>query len=285
MKSKSIQPLLLKREDELSKKELIRIGRTIHRANKCMDYREEKMFKYMERLGFSIGVLHMGDYKLGKVVAIERKESDFLSIIFEGRMFRQLSELREYYEYSFLVVTKPFSELKTELIGFKTKKILKLFREGSINIQEFEDRVKKVYDYCDSLLTGLIGSLCDRGFPPIFLPNRKIGAMVIDKILMKFYDKENRSVYYNPIIEKTAEDVLISMLMLFSGVGEVKAKKILDIQYALFGRGNLMNDIENVFKNLYIIYGCYSKELADLLGFGSVYGTVEKIIKRLENVA
>jgi len=281
--AKSIQPLLLKREDELSHKELIRIGRTIHRANKMMDYREESMFDYMEQLGFQICVLHMGDYKLGKVCAIERKETDFLT--FDGRMFRQLSEIREYYEYAFLLVTKPFSELRTELIKIKTKKVLRLFKNGDIDVDEFGERVKKLYDYANNYLCGLIGSLCDRGFPPIFLPDKEMGAKTIDRILMKFYDNTDRSVYFNPIIEKTDDDILMSLLMLFQGVGEVKAKKILDIQHALFGRGNLMNDIENVFKNLYIIYGCYSKELAELLEFGSVYGTVEKIIMRLENVA
>jgi len=132
-----------------------------------IDHREHwVMVEYLSHLGFE--VVHLktgeGDMKTERV-AIERKEDDFLPSLFDGRSLRQLSAMREASEFSYLLVTKSFQQVK----------------EGALK-----------QGVSEATLLSFVASLCAVGYPPIFIEGKHDAASLIHRIVGKIEDDKHR---------------------------------------------------------------------------------------------
>ena len=114
---------------------------------KRIDHREHWIMRqYLAQLGFEIVHLNTGSGDMAsRKVSVERKEDDLLPSLFDQRRLRQLSAMREEAEFSYLVITKSWEEIKLDA----TKKGMSV-----------------------RTLLGYIASLCAVGYPPIFMPDK-----------------------------------------------------------------------------------------------------------------
>ena len=112
-----------------------------------VDHREYWLMKdYLSGLGMEIAHLHTGEGDVSsRRVSIERKEDDLLSSLFDNRRLRQLGAMREEAEFSFVVITKSWSEVKKDAA------------ERGVS---------------DRTLLGYIASMCAVGYPPLFIEDR-----------------------------------------------------------------------------------------------------------------
>jgi ERCC4-type nuclease len=132
-----------------------------------VDHREHWVVaEYLNNLGFEIVHLETGKGDISsRRVSVERKEDDFLPSLFDDRRLRQLGAMREEAEFSYLVVTKSYNEIKAD-----------------VAMRGVNERV----------LIGYIASLCAVGYPPVFLPDKHDAAELIRRIVEKVEDDEPR---------------------------------------------------------------------------------------------
>ena len=132
-----------------------------------IDHREHWVVaEYLNNLGFEIVHLETGKGDVSsRRVSVERKEDDFLPSLFDDRRLRQLGAMREEAEFSYLVVTKSYNEIKAD-----------------VAMRGVNERV----------LIGYIASLCAVGYPPVFLPDKHDAAELIRRIVEKVEDDEPR---------------------------------------------------------------------------------------------
>jgi len=132
-----------------------------------IDHREHwAMLGYLGDLGFEIVHLDTGTGDVASTrVSIERKEDDLVPSLFDDRRLRQLSAMREEAEFSYLVVTKSYSEIKAALAE---------------------------RDISDTVFISFIASLCAVGYPPVFIDDRFDGAALMGKIVGKIEDDKHR---------------------------------------------------------------------------------------------
>jgi ERCC4-type nuclease len=199
-----------------------------------VDHREHwTMLGYLGDLGFEIVHLDTGTGDVASTrVSIERKEDDLVPSLFDGRRLRQLGAMREEAEFSFLVVTKSYSQIKAALAE---------------------------RDISDTIFISFIASLCAVGYPPIFIDDRHDGSALMGKIIGKIEDDKHRlyiprprgakpSDYRNALIEalpkvglKTRRKLVerfgsvaslsqatVDELAAIEGIGKVTAQRIFD---------------------------------------------------------
>jgi len=199
-----------------------------------IDHREHwAMLGYLGDLGFEIVHLDTGTGDVAsKRVSIERKEDDLVPSLFDDRRLRQLGAMREEAEFSYLVVTKSYSEIKAGLAE---------------------------RDICDTVFISFIASLCAVGYPPVFIDDRFDGSALMGKIISKIEDDKHRlyiprprgakpSDYRNALIEalpkvglKTRRKLVerfgsvanlsqasVDELASIEGIGKVTAQRIFD---------------------------------------------------------
>lgn len=105
-----------------------------------VDHREHWVIaEYLNNLGFEIVHLNTGSGDIStRSVSVERKEDDFLPSLFDDRRLRQLGAMREEAEFSYLVVTKSYEDIKMDVMS---------------------------RDVNERILLGYIASLCAVGYP------------------------------------------------------------------------------------------------------------------------
>jgi len=132
-----------------------------------VDHREHwTMIGYLNELGFEVVHLDTGQGDVAsRRVSIERKEDDLIPSLFDDRRLRQLSAMREEAEFSYLIVTKTYEDVKADLQQ----------REVSSKI-----------------LTSFIASLCAVGYPPIFIGDRHDASQIMHSIVSKIEDDHHR---------------------------------------------------------------------------------------------
>ncbi len=132
-----------------------------------VDHREHWLMRqYMADLGFEVVHLNTGEGDMASErVSVERKEDDLLPSLFDQRRLRQLTAMREEAEFSFLVVTKSWDDVK-------------------------KDAAKK--GMSTRTLIGYIASLSAVGYPPLFIDDRFDAALLIDRIVEKIEDDTPR---------------------------------------------------------------------------------------------
>ena len=141
--------------------------------HKRVDHREHwAMISYLSDLGFEIVQLPTGQGDItSKRVSIERKEDDLLPSLFDDRRLRQLGAMREEAEFSYLIVTKSYEDVKAGA------------RERGIS---------------DKILLGFIASLCATGYPPLFIADRHDASNLIHRIVEKIEDDRPRLYVARP---------------------------------------------------------------------------------------
>jgi len=132
-----------------------------------VDHREHwTMCAYLGDLGFEVVHLNTGEGDVSsRKVSIERKEDDLVPSLFDGRRLRQLSAMRETAEYSFLIVSKSYTEIKKGL------------QERQVS---------------DKIFTSFIASLAAVGYPPMFIDDRYDAAQVMHQLIGKIEDDNHR---------------------------------------------------------------------------------------------
>jgi len=168
--------------------------------HKRIDHREHwAMIEYMVELGFELVHLDTGDgdFKSTKV-SIERKEDDFISSLFDDRRLRQLSAMREKSEYSYLVVTKSFADVKAGALA-----------------RGVSERV----------VTGYIASLCAIGYPPLFIDDKYDASRIVHRLVEKIEDDISRTYVPRPAAPMPVEyrNAIIESL---PGIGAKTRRKL-----------------------------------------------------------
>jgi len=197
-----------------------------------VDHREHWVIaEYLNNLGFEIVHLNTGSGDIStRSVSVERKEDDFLPSLFDDRRLRQLGAMREEAEFSYLIVTKSYQEIKEDVM---------------------------MRDVNERILLGYIASLCAVGYPPLFIPDKHDAAELIKRLVDKIEDDDPRvyvprpkgakpSDYRNAMIEslpkigvKTRRRIVeafpnlaslanasVEEIMAIDGIGKKTAEKI-----------------------------------------------------------
>ena len=187
------------------------VGELLARQRK-VDHREHWLIRsYLAELGFEISHLHTGQGDVAsRKVSIERKEDDLLPSLFDGRRLRQLGAMREEAEFSFVIITKSWEDIK-------------------------RDAVEK--NMSTRTLLGYIASLCAVGYPPIFMPDHYDAANLMHRIVEKIEDDVPRLYVPRPKSPKPKEyrDALVEAL---PKVGFKTRKKLIEKFGSLSGLCN-----------------------------------------------
>lgn len=187
------------------------VGELLNRQRK-VDHREHWLIRsYLAELGFEISHLHTGQGDVAsRKVSIERKEDDLLPSLFDGRRLRQLGAMREEAEFSFVIITKSWEDIK-------------------------RDAAEK--NMSTRTLLGYIASLCAVGYPPIFMPDHYDAANLMHRIVEKIEDDVPRLYVPRPKSPKPKEyrDALVEAL---PKVGLKTRKKLIEKFGSLSGLCN-----------------------------------------------
>ncbi len=166
-----------------------------------VDHREHWVIaEYLNNLGFEIVHLETGKGDVStRRVSVERKEDDFLPSLFDDRRLRQLGSMREEAEFSYLLVTKSFNEIKADMM-----------------MRDVNERV----------LLGYIASLCAVGYPPLFIPDKHDASELIMRIVEKVEDDDPRIYVPRPKGAK-ATDFRNAIVESLPKIGTKTRRKIL----------------------------------------------------------
>lgn len=166
-----------------------------------VDHREHwTMVEWARELGWEVSHLETGsgDYRSERV-AFERKEGDFSPSVYDRRLARQLTAMREAAEFSFLVITRSWEDVK-------------------------EDLAKR--GVSEEVLIGIVASCCVSGYPPLFIPNGFDATRLMQRIALKADDDRHRLYVPRPS-KPEPKGYAVAMIEALPGVGKVMAKKLL----------------------------------------------------------
>lgn len=168
---------------------------------RLVDHREHRdMVAYLGQVGFEITHLKTGEGDMkSEKVSIERKEDDLMPSLFDDRRLTQLGAMREEAEYSFLIVTKSFQEVKMEVM------------ERGIG---------------ENILHGYLASLCAVGYPPLFIPDKYDAAQIINRLVAKI--EADRHGLYVPRPKKARpSDYRNAMIETLPSIGPKTRRKLI----------------------------------------------------------
>lgn len=194
------EPLIVNQHEQVDSL-LEAIGKYHIDNPRFVDHREFwVMVDYAKEVGFEVAHLDTGsgDYN-SKRVAFERKEDDFSPSVYDRRLSRQLTAMREEAEFSFLIITKSWSEVKSDMA-----------KRG----------------LSENVLIGIVASCCASGYPPLFIDDSFNAAQLMQKIAQKVDDDRHRLYIPRP---KTpaAEDYSLALIEALPSISKVRAKSML----------------------------------------------------------
>lgn len=164
-----------------------------------IDDRESKNFQSICDVFFNeykIDHLLVGDIIVNDQVCFEHKKvPDFISSIYDGRLFKQIEQMKSNYQYSYIVVS------------------------GSIT-----DIISTPKTNYNSLMAA-IASCYVRGCPIIFCDNYEGVCSIIKILSKKLLDGKNRTI---PIIEIPIDHDQLRLLCSIRGISETKGQALLD---------------------------------------------------------
>jgi len=193
--------------------------RLVSAVDMKIDYREKKLQKYFPDA--EIVNLPVGDL-VYREVCIERKAiGDFISSIIDRRLFNQAINMRENYNYPFILVEGDLKQISQHL--FFTKSRIK---------------ISHVIGATCSLLT-------KHQVPVIFCSGTKYMVDIIKKIIEKYDQNDDKKIIVKPT--KRDVDPRMQVLMSIKGIGVEKASKILKF-YGSIGNINMESIPERVSK-------------------------------------
>ncbi len=192
-----------------------------------IDYREHKILKDFpdaEVCNLEIGDIVDGD------LCIERKTGeDFLASLKDRRIFNQAINMRQNYKYPIIIV-------ENDLVGIS--KLLTFGKNIGVSMEQVRGATASLY--------------VKYGIPVLFCSTHHHFMDLVSRLLTKSKEDCNDKVF-TPAIKKSINDPKLQVLLQIPGIGETKAKKILD-HYGLFSNIGVMErpvgvrekDIENI---------------------------------------
>lgn len=126
----------------------------IHEKNK-------PLLHYLSEVGFKIAAIKTNDYNLFDIVGVERKAGDLLDSIFNEKIFQQITEGKDEYEYFYFVIGRSYTDVQAEMLR----------RGVHLNV-----------------LPGFVASCCKAGAPPLFIEGARNLADVLHYLAIKHYD-------------------------------------------------------------------------------------------------
>jgi len=163
-----------------------------------IDDRESDIFKNICDIFFDdieICRLNVGDIESKGIIFEHKQPADFISSIYDGRIFTQIKEMKYNYEYSYIVV----SGSMTDIISIPGANY--------------------------NLLIAVITSCFVRGSPVIFCDNIENLCDVIKQLSTKLTDGKIRTI---PIIKSPIEDDQLRLICSFPGISEKRGQLLLD---------------------------------------------------------
>ena len=143
-------------------------------------------------------MLKVGDIVVDDTVCFEHKTpQDFISSVFDGRLFTQIKAMRHNYPHSYVIVSGTMTEL--------------------LETAEMINRYNSI-----------MAAMCScfrRGCPVIFCDTLVNLADVVKVLSEKLTDNKERS---RPIVKITMEDKRLQLICSFSGVSENRGKALLN---------------------------------------------------------
>lgn len=113
------------------------------------DYREKDIIGQLKFLGADVieGPLEVGDFIASDRVVIERKTcSDFMSSIFDGRVFEQVINMKANFEVVVLILEgTPDSRMRENIFKAAVSSLIVKFNISLINTRDQEDTAKMIY--------------------------------------------------------------------------------------------------------------------------------------------
>lgn len=156
--------------------------------------------RLLEEMGVGVRYeqLAVGDYVLPGDIAIERKAvHDFISSIFDGRLFRQVSELADHYSRAILLV------------------------EGDISmVNELVNNVKVYYGALASLVLKFSARL-------VFVPSVRDSAIFIERLISNLNKEEQAPAIVRRKGESVAEQQ-VTFISSLPGIGPTLATRLLE---------------------------------------------------------
>ena len=222
-------------DDALARRLKDKVSEEMLGRHRVVDHREHyTMLSYLGDLGFEVVHLPTGRGDVASTrVSIERKEDDLIPSLFDDRRLRQLGAMREEAEFSYLIVTKSYGQIKA---GLRKRKL------------------------SERTFVSFIASLCAVGYPPVFIDDRYDASLLMAKIVDKIEDDRPRiyvprpkapsaNEYRNAIIEglpnigpktrrkitkrfstiKELCDATPEEIATIEGIGKTTAEKIVEV--------------------------------------------------------
>lgn len=142
---------------------LTRLGWHYYQMDLTMDVHEKNkpLKHYLSEIGFKLAAIKVNDYDLFSIVGVERKAGDLLDSIFNEKVFQQITEGKDTYDYFYFVIGRSYTNVQEELLR----------REVHPNV-----------------LPGFVASCCKSGAPPLFIEGSKNLADVLHYLAIKHYD-------------------------------------------------------------------------------------------------
>ena len=140
--------------------------------------------------------LDVGDVLARGIVFEMKASADFVSSVFDGRLFQQITSMTEHYPRSFILVHGTYFE--TQLIY---------------------DSRSKVHNF-----PGIVASCIARGCTPLFTGSLDASLGIIDLISAKCTDGKIRD---RPIKKTSMKDRQLSIVCSLPGVSDTRAKALL----------------------------------------------------------
>ena len=164
-----------------------------------LDDREKKDVKILAGIihdNVEITRLEIGDVLMRGVIFELKRPDDFVSSVFDGRLFTQIGNMCEHYKNAFILISGSYTE--TQML--------------------YNSRAKRPN------FDGVIASCIARGCTPLFTGTIENSLKLIDLISAKVTDGKNRT---RPVKTISIKDAQMSIVCSLPGVSETRAKDLL----------------------------------------------------------
>lgn len=165
-----------------------------------IDDRENKEFQAICNIFFNeceVDHLLVGDIVVNELVCFEHKQpADFISSIYDGRLFSQIEKMKANYSYFYIIVSGSYTDITSNP------------SVGNVNS-----------------VTAAISSCFARGCPVIFCDNYQNVCVLVTTISKKLLDNKDRSI---SIVKIPIEHDQLRLICSISGISESKGQLLLD---------------------------------------------------------
>lgn len=163
-----------------------------------IDHRENDYFKSICNIFFDdieICQLPVGDIELNGIIFEHKTPDDFIGSVYDGRIFRQIEEMKNNYEHYYIVVSGSL----TDIISIPNTNY-------------------------NSLIAAMTSCFA-RGCPIIFCDNYENMCDVIKRLSEKLTDRKNRTI---PVTKASIENDQLRLVCSLPGISQKRGQLLLD---------------------------------------------------------